>query len=125
MKRPQPTWWQLYLLIPIMGLLMIVEHLAPLPGVSDQLVDLGIIALVFGAMLFWLKRNAAGLEENSPSTRSQRLPTDRVLPEPNLRTRDIQTASRNYASPAVPPSLIHSRRPRRAMRSGRDIRPSD
>lgn len=62
MKSRKPAWWPLYLIPPSMLALMIVEHLAPLPGPSDQAVDAGIVVLGFIAMLVWVQFNGGLLE---------------------------------------------------------------
>ncbi len=58
----KPAWWQLYLLVPIMFGLLVVEHFVPLPRVSDQIVDGGIVVLTFGAMAGWVHANGGLLE---------------------------------------------------------------
>ncbi len=123
MTSHKPAWWQLYLLVPIMFGLMVLEHLAPLPRVSDQIVDTVIMALTFGAMLLWVKRNAANLEESSLCARPSALST--LKPDghkPNARVQGIPPFSRDYAPSAIQSRLVRSHRPRRAVRSGRDIR---
>jgi hypothetical protein len=62
MKQRKLAWWQLFALVPIMLGLMVIEQLAPLPGVSPEIVDVGIVLLTFGAMIAWVNINAGLLE---------------------------------------------------------------
>ncbi len=61
MLKHKPAWWQLYLLAPVMFSLMAIEHLKPLPGVSDQIFDTVVMVLTFGALLGWVYWNRANL----------------------------------------------------------------
>ena len=62
MKTHKPAWWQLYLLIPIMFVLIAIESLEPLPGMSNDIVDAGIVVLFFVAVLGWVHLNGGLLE---------------------------------------------------------------
>ena len=62
MEIRKPAWWQLYMLIPVMGILLGVEHLAPLPGVSEEVVVVGIVILCFAATALWVHVNGGLLE---------------------------------------------------------------
>ncbi len=61
-KTQKPAWWQLFVLVPLMFGLMVVEHLTPLPGISDEIVDVGIVAFTFVAMIGWVQVNGGVLE---------------------------------------------------------------
>jgi hypothetical protein len=63
MQNRKPAWWQLFLLVPIMFVLLILEHYVPLPGVSAEIVDAGIVVLTFAAMLVWVHVNGGLLEQ--------------------------------------------------------------
>ncbi len=62
MQHHKPAWWQLLLLAPIMFGLLALEHVFPLPGISDGDVDAGIVIFTFIAMLIWVNGNAGRLE---------------------------------------------------------------
>ncbi len=62
MKNQKPAWWQLFVLVPLMFGLIGLEHLAPLPGISDEIVDIGIVSLTFLAMVGWVHVNSGLLE---------------------------------------------------------------
>ncbi len=62
MRNRKPAWWQLFMLAPLMLVLLAWEHVTPLPGVSDGIVDVGIVVLTFAAMLVWVVANGGALE---------------------------------------------------------------
>ncbi len=62
MEYRKPAWWQLVLLIPIMFGLLALEHVVPLPGISDAYVDGGIVILTFAALFVWTWWNSGRLE---------------------------------------------------------------
>ena len=62
MQHRKPQWWQLFALVPLMFALLALEHLAPVPGVSDTVADAGIVVLTFVAMLGWVHLNEGLLE---------------------------------------------------------------
>ena len=62
MQYRKPAWWQLYALVPLMVGLLLAEHWDPFPGISPEIVDLGVVALTFSAMLFWMRLNSGLIE---------------------------------------------------------------
>lgn len=62
MKSRRPAWWQLYILLPLMLALLAAQHFLPLPGISDQLVDIGIVLLTFVGMFVWVRLNLGLIE---------------------------------------------------------------
>ncbi len=63
-KTRKPAWWQLYLLIPVMALLLGAAQISPLPGLSKEVTDLLIIVFVFGSMGIWAWMNRTELDED-------------------------------------------------------------
>ena len=61
-KEHKPAWWQLYILVPVMLGLILVEQLHPLPGIAAEIVDLSVVVLTFGAMLAWMRINSGLIE---------------------------------------------------------------
>jgi hypothetical protein len=61
-KERKPAWWQLYILVPVMLALILVEQSDPLPGIASEIVDLGVVVLTFGAMLAWMRINSGLIE---------------------------------------------------------------
>lgn len=62
MEQQKPAWWQLYLIMPVAFGSGVAEELAPLPGVSPQIVYVAIVVLAFVAMLVWVHANGGLLE---------------------------------------------------------------
>ena len=62
MQQHKPAWWQLYILVPVMLGLILVEQLDPLPGISSEIVDLSVVVLTFGTMLAWMRINSGLIE---------------------------------------------------------------
>ncbi len=63
-KYRKPAWWQLYLLIPVMALLLGAAQVDPLPGVSKSVTDILIIVFTFGSMGVWVWDNRDKLYED-------------------------------------------------------------
>ena len=61
-KERKPAWWQLYILVPVMLGLILVEQLDPLPGIASEFVDLSVVVLTFGTMLAWMRINSGLIE---------------------------------------------------------------
>jgi hypothetical protein len=61
-KERKPAWWQLYILVPVMLGLILVEQLDPLPGIASEIVDLSVVVLTFGTMLAWMRINSGLIE---------------------------------------------------------------
>lgn|SRR5574341_1730883 len=57
LKKPKPKWWQLFALLPAMvGLLVIESQVATLP-LEHQVLQLGILILIFGLIALWVRVN--------------------------------------------------------------------
>ncbi len=63
-KNRKPAWWQLYLLIPVMALLLGAAQVDPRPGVSKSVTDILIIVFTFGSMFVWIWANRDKLDED-------------------------------------------------------------
>ena len=56
-----PKWWQLYLALPLLILLFFADNRLKLSVRGHQVVQIGILLLVFGLIHLWLKANARAL----------------------------------------------------------------
>ncbi len=54
----KPSWGLLYLIVPLAAGLVLVEHDLVLSLLGHELVQLGIVVIVFGLMLLWVRANA-------------------------------------------------------------------
>ena len=61
-KERKPAWWQLYILVPVMLGLILIEQLDPLPGISPEIADVSVVVLTFGTMLAWMRINSGLIE---------------------------------------------------------------
>jgi hypothetical protein len=58
-----PKWWQLYLTFPLLIALFILDHHLTLSASGHQVVQIGIILVVYGLVHLWLKANVTALSK--------------------------------------------------------------
>ena len=58
-----PKWWQLYLIIPLLIVLFVVENRLRISTRGHQAIQIGILLLIYGLVHLWLKANAATLSK--------------------------------------------------------------
>lgn len=56
-----PKWWQLYLTLPLLVALFLLEHRLKLSERGHQAVQIGILLAVFGLVHLWLSANSRSL----------------------------------------------------------------
>jgi len=59
----RPKWWQLYLTLPLLIVLFIVDNRLGITTRGHQVVQIGIVLLVYGLIHLWLKANASALSK--------------------------------------------------------------
>lgn len=109
MKTRKPAWWQLYMLVPMMFVLLAVQHIASLPGVSDQLVDAGIVVFTFAAMMVWVHLNGGLLEWYEVDKDASFYDLKITVYEPELKARgngDGSDVSTSFAMPRSFDSIL-------------------
>ena len=57
----RPKWWQVYLTLPLLVALFMVDNRLKLSTRGHQTVQIGIVLLVYGLIHLWLKANATAL----------------------------------------------------------------
>jgi hypothetical protein len=72
----RPKWWQVYLTLPLLIALFVLDSRLKISTRGHQFVQIGIVLLVYGLIHFWLKANASAL---SGMDREQRYGRIRVL----------------------------------------------
>ncbi len=91
-KKNRPQWWQLYLLLPFMIILLIAEANVPDSLVGHRLLEFGIVLLIFGLMAVWVNVNQAALNAEQvtgehwklePEPRSEMIIDPDLLQEPD------------------------------------------
>jgi hypothetical protein len=64
-EKRRPSWWQLWLLFPALGILAFLEATAPLSTAAHKIIEVGIVVLVYGLVSLWLRANKARLLRES------------------------------------------------------------
>ncbi len=62
-QQPRPKWWQLYLTLPLLVSLFVVDYHLKISGRGHEAVQIGILILIYGLMHLWLKANASALSK--------------------------------------------------------------
>ena len=57
----RPKWWQVYLTLPLLVALFVVDSRLKISVRGHQTVQIGIVLLVYGLIHLWLKANASAL----------------------------------------------------------------
>jgi len=60
-KEIRPKWWQLYLTFPLLLALFAIDGRLKISTRGHQIVQIGIILIVFGLIRQWLKANSSAL----------------------------------------------------------------
>ena len=71
MEKRHPSWWQLWLLLPALGILAFLEAGASLSPAGHTVVEVAIILVVYGLASVWLRANQAALLRESRDGLSQ------------------------------------------------------
>jgi hypothetical protein len=60
-QNARPKWWQLYLIFPLLIVLFMLEHQLKTSTRGHQVVQIGIVLLIYGLTHLWLKANSSAL----------------------------------------------------------------
>jgi hypothetical protein len=74
-------WWQLYLTLPLLIGLFILDNRLKISPRGHQALQIGIILLVYGLIHLWIKANAKALSEMDRSQYSGRLWVIQIQPD--------------------------------------------
>ena len=89
----RPKWWQLYLTLPFLIVLFILDTRLGISERGHQMVHLGIILLVYGLVHLWLKANATALSKMDQRQFHRTVIVTRLpayqLPEPKTDNRPM------------------------------------
>ena len=105
MQSRKPAWWQLYIMVPIMFVLLAVEHWLSLPGVSPEAVDAAIVVFTFAGMLGWIHLNGGLLEWYEVDRDKSYYDLKITVHEPTSNKRADAGGSDNLPSYAMPRSF--------------------
>ncbi len=62
MSWRKPVWWLLYILIPLLMVLLVLDQELALSLLGHQIVQLGIVFLFFGLVTLWVRANSVGVQ---------------------------------------------------------------
>ena len=89
----RPKWWQVYLTLPLLIALFILDNRLRISAREHQAVQIGIIMLVYGLVHLWLKANAAALSNMDQQKFHGTVSVTRIplhqLPEPKNDKRPM------------------------------------
>jgi hypothetical protein len=60
-KKHHPSWWQLYLSLPLMIGIFLIETRQPLTAAGHKMIELFILLIFFGYISLWLKANTGAM----------------------------------------------------------------
>jgi hypothetical protein len=81
-SNPGPKWWQLYLAFPLLIVLFLMDARLRISTRGHQVVQIGILLLVYGLIHLWLRANAKALSNMNQRRADRRITVLRVpLPE--------------------------------------------
>ncbi|HLO32128.1 MAG TPA: hypothetical protein VK249_23470 [Anaerolineales bacterium] len=72
-KDVSPKWWQVYLTLPLLVALFLVDSRLNVSTRGHQAVQIGIVLLVYGLIHLWLKANATALSRMDREEGSRRI----------------------------------------------------
>src|SRR5215468_1132976 len=82
-KELRPKWWQLYLTFPLLLALFAVDNRLKISTRGHQIVQVGIIVIVFGLIHQWLKANSTALSNMDRSQFSGKVTVIEIPPYPS------------------------------------------
>ena len=59
----RPKWWQLYLSLPLLFVLFVLDARFKISARGHQAVQIGILLIIYGLVNLWLKVNASALSK--------------------------------------------------------------
>lgn len=61
MNKPRPKWLLLFALVPLMVAFLVVNDEMPILPWAHELLEIGILLIVFGLMFLWMHSNRVAL----------------------------------------------------------------
>ena len=94
-RHARPKWWQVYLTLPLLVGLFAVDSRLKISARGHQVVQIGIILLVYGLIHVWLKANTGALsrmdrEQNYRRIRVVRVPLSQLPESSNENSLRLQ-----------------------------------
>lgn len=76
-RTKKPNWWLLYLTVPLMVILLVLQGEIPSPASVHEILEIGIVLACFGLMAVWVQANQAALMNEQFEREHWRLVSDR------------------------------------------------
>ena len=86
-EKKHPSWWQLYVMLPVLVGLFWPEEKAALTETEHVIAELGILFLIFGFVQLWLRANRSALMNIDPAEAGWRISLYEV---PVEQLRDLE-----------------------------------
>ncbi len=71
MKPAKPSWWLLYIVVPVMIGLFFLEHQLVLSALGHEVAQAAILVFTFGLMVLWLRANRERFVDHTPHAREE------------------------------------------------------
>jgi hypothetical protein len=101
----RPKWWQVYLTFPLLMVLFMLDHRLKLSTREHEVVQIGILILVYGLIHLWIWANAKAL---SAIDRAQYGGWIRVIKIPPYQLPDMDDENKKRPMFQLPGSEIRS-----------------
>ena len=82
-SSPRPKWWQVYFTLPLLVMLFVADSRLKISNRGHQVMQIGIVLLVYGLIHVWLKANAGAFsrmdrEQDHERVRVIRMPVSQL-----------------------------------------------
>jgi hypothetical protein len=89
----RPKWWQVYLTLPVLITLFIMDSRLRISARGHQAVQIGIVVLIYGLIRLWIKANASAFLKMDQGQVHGRIvviqPPGSQLPGADVRRRSL------------------------------------
>lgn len=96
-----PKWWQLYLAIPLLIVLFVLDSRIRISTRGHEVVQIGIVLLVYGLIHLWLKANRSALMRED---QKQSIKVYRLIEIPPAQSLELNSARKSILQ--IPDSEI-------------------
>ncbi len=97
-KQRKPQWWQLYIMLPVLAGLFVLEIRLGLKGAANILAQLGILFLIYGFMQSWVRANRSALMGMDEQPGEWRLNVYKLTPARSIERRPLVQLPENERS---------------------------
>ena len=95
-QNSRPKWWQLYLALPLLIVLFMLENRLKISARGHQFVQIGILVIVYGLVHVWLKANSIALSKMDQEHYHTTFTVREVLPDPTQESLDMEHSTLQF-----------------------------